>query len=90
MSDTYPPTSIVWISEFVFKSYTMTLLSYAADASLLLFGKKRTALTIREWPSSMCSRASVLASRTMTYLSSDAGASFLPSSENCTALTTPE
>ena len=58
-----------------------------ADASVLLSDEKATALTKREWPSSVCSSAPEPASQSWIVPSSDTDSSVFPSGEKATALT---
>lgn len=64
----------------------MTVLSSDADASILLSGEKAMSLMDPEWPSSICTVASVAALHSLTVLSPDADASSLPSGEKAIAL----
>jgi hypothetical protein len=62
-------------------------LSPEADASILPSGEKATALTLLEWPFSLCCIAPDSASHNLTVSSYEADASVLPSGEKAMALT---
>jgi hypothetical protein len=60
-------------------SYSLTVLSRDADASCLPFGEKVTALIRSEWPSSVCSNASVATSHSLTVSLPDTDATLTQS-----------